>query len=184
MKSAILKSLVGCASLAVGCAHSSAPSVASDAAQQVHEADATLVPLNNSKVSGTLTFVQLSDGGVRVEGKIAGLAPNTVHGFHVHENGDCGSVDGKSAGGHFNPSSQPHGALDAVKSHGGDLGNIQSDAAGNAMVLVIKQGVTVASGEGSITGRSIIVHQKRDDFISQPTGDSGDRIGCGVIRAH
>src|SRR5439155_9765974 len=95
------------------------------------KAIAVLHPIGGgSKVSGTVTFTEVADG-VQVHAEIAGLAPGN-HGFHVHEFGDCTAADGSSAGGHFNPTNQPHAGPDADARHVGDMGNIEADASGAA----------------------------------------------------
>jgi len=143
-------------------------------------ANAVFQALGDSGVSGTLTFTQVA-GGVRVEGTIAGLAPGSVHGFHVHEKGDCSSPDGKSAGGHFNPDGVDHGDLNASPSHVGDLGNVVADGSGKAMVSLVRGDATLGDGgPHDILGRGLILHADRDDF-SQPTGNAGSRVACAVI---
>ena len=135
-------------------------------------------PLGDAKVTGKVTFTQV-DGGVEIAAELTGLAPGK-HGFHVHEFGDCSMMDGTCAGGHFNPDGKPHGGPDSAERHAGDFGNIEADASGNA---VYKRVDTVISldGDHSIIGRSIIVHAAADDLKTQPTGNAGARIGCGVI---
>jgi Cu-Zn family superoxide dismutase len=137
----------------------------------------TVVPLSGSKVMGKVTFTQTADG-VEVEAELTGLSPGK-HGFHVHEFGDCSKIDGSCAGGHFNPEKKPHGAPDAEERHVGDLGNIEADADGKATYKRVDKLIAL-SGPHSILGRAIIVHANPDDF-SQPTGNAGGRIGCGVI---
>lgn len=120
--------------------------------------------------------------GVRVTGTLVGLTPNAEHGFHVHEKGDCSAPDAMSAGGHFNPTNQPHGDPAGAAHHGGDIPNLKADAQGNAIVDARVPGLTL--GDGSATdamGKAIVVHEKRDDYTTQPSGDSGARIACGVI---
>lgn len=143
-------------------------------------ATATLQALGDSGVSGTLTFTEVH-GGVQVEGTIKGLPPRTKHGFHVHEVGDCSSPDGKSTGGHFNPMTVDHGAIDGDPSHVGDLGNVAADDAGTATVSVLKRGASLTSGVTNIAGRGLILHADEDDLTSQPTGAAGARVACAVI---
>jgi Cu-Zn family superoxide dismutase len=139
-----------------------------------------LQPTAGNKASGTLT-ASAEGGGVKFVGTITGLTPNSVHGIHIHEKGDCSAPDASSAGEHFNPSGQQHGAPSA-SSHIGDLGNITADAQGNAPLNISKaQAVLSAAASTSIVGKSVIVHAKEDDLTSQPSGESGDRIACGVI---
>ena len=145
-------------------------------------ATAQLAPLSNSGVTGAITFVEMADGGVRIEGKIHGLKPEGLHGFHVHEKGDCSAVDGASAGGHFNPSETPHGDPATHAAHVGDLGNVVSNSAGEAEVFIVKKDGTLGADGRSFVGRSLIVHQRHDDLSSQPAGNAGDRLACGLIR--
>lgn len=142
------------------------------------KAIAVLHPTEGNKVGGTVTFTKEADG-VRVVANLNGLTPGE-HGFHVHETGDCSSADGSSAGGHFNPEDQPHGAPDSEARHTGDFGNITADEAGNATYDRIDKNATL-SGKDSVIGRAVIVHAKADDLKSQPSGDAGSREACGVI---
>jgi superoxide dismutase, Cu-Zn family len=134
--------------------------------------------LDKSGVVGTATFVQ-REGYVEVTAEVSGLTPG-LHGFHVHEFGDCSMKDGSSAGGHFNPTNMPHGGPDSPKHHEGDLGNLQADKAGMAKFLAKDKSLQL-NGPYSIVGRSLIIHEKVDDLKTQPSGDSGKRIACGVI---
>ncbi len=134
--------------------------------------------LGDHKVKGKVTFTQ-KDDGVEVVAELTGLQPGE-HGFHVHEFGDCSMADGKCAGGHFNPTNMPHGGPDSPRRHVGDLGNIKADSTGNAMYKRLDT-VIALHGRNSIIGRSVIIHAKRDDETTQPSGDAGDRIGCGTI---
>ena len=131
-----------------------------------------------NNVSGTVTFTQ-QKGGVMIEAKVSGLAPNSKHGFHIHEFGDISSPDGKSTGGHFNPAGHDHAKPDAVKRHVGDLGNLEADADGNATYKRLDKVVQI-HGEHSILSRGITIHAKPDTFV-QPTGGAGARIAVGAI---
>ena len=147
-------------------------------------AAADLKSLGDSGVTGEIAFYPV-DGGVRAEGYVKGLPPNTTHGFHIHEHGDCSAPDGSSAGDHYNPTQHQHGAP-GPNSHVGDMGNITSDAEGHATVSAfIAEGAIGpgTGGHGDIIGHSVIVHAKTDDLTTQPTGASGPRIACGVIMA-
>jgi Cu-Zn family superoxide dismutase len=147
-------------------------------------AEATIAAASDSKVAGTVTFT--SDGDkVKVVAKITGLTPGE-HGFHVHEKGDCSAPDAKSAGGHFNPASVDHGAHDGEVHHAGDLGNITANAEGVAEheIEVPTSHLSIAAdGANNIVGRAVIVHGGVDDLKSQPSGNAGPRVGCGVIAA-
>jgi len=148
------------------------------------KAVAVLRPTEGNKASGMVTFTEVADG-VRVDAHITGLTPGK-HGFHVHEFGDCSSADGSAAGAsaagdHFNPAKNPHGAPDAGERHEGDMGNIEADASGAAKLNYVDHTLSLHDGAKSIIGRSVIVHEKADDLKSQPGGDAGGRIACGVI---
>jgi Cu-Zn family superoxide dismutase len=149
------------------------------AAPEVTHGIAVLQP-KDGKVKGTLHFRKAANG-VRVQGTISGLTPGS-HGFHVHEFGDCSAPDFTSAGGHFNPTGEPHGAPDAPKRHEGDLGNIQAGADGSVNVDYTDSRLDF-DGDDSVLGRGVIVHEKADDLKTQPTGDAGGRLACGVIGA-
>ena len=134
--------------------------------------------LGDHRVKGKVTFTK-TDGGVEIVGEFTGLQPGK-HAFHVHEFGDCSMADGKCAGAHFNPEGMPHAGPDDAKRHVGDLGNLEADGQGHASYKRFDKMIAL-SGPHSIIGRSLIVHAKADDLKSQPAGDAGDRIGCGVI---
>jgi superoxide dismutase, Cu-Zn family len=139
---------------------------------------AVLHPTAGSKVEGQVTFAK-SDGGVKISAHVTGLTPGK-HGFHIHEFGDCTAADGTSAGGHFNPAGAPHGAPTDAKRHEGDLGNIEANASGVADLEYVDSHAGF-EGETSILGRGVIVHAGTDDFKTQPTGNAGGRVACGVI---
>jgi Cu-Zn family superoxide dismutase len=143
------------------------------------KAIAVVHPTAGNKVSGTVTFTEEADG-VQVHAELKGLAPGN-HGFHVHEFGDCSASDASSAGGHFNPTGKPHAGPDAVERHVGDMGNVEADASGNAKLDYVDHQISLTNDQQSVIGRSVVVHAKADDLKSQPAGDSGARIGCGVI---
>src|ERR1700680_1646041 len=147
-------------------------------AQEVKKAIAVLHPASGSQVMGVVTFTKANDA-VQVVADVTGLTPGK-HGFHIHEFGDCSATDATSAGGHFNPTHKPHGAPDAAERHAGDLGNIEADASGKAH-LEWKDKVMKLTGEDSIVGHAVIVHEKADDLKTQPTGNAGGRVACGVI---
>jgi superoxide dismutase, Cu-Zn family len=146
----------------------------------VTKAVAVLSPTAGNKVAGTITFAK-AEGGTRVTGKISGLAPGT-HGFHVHEFGDCTAADGASAGGHFNPTGEPHGAPKDAQRHVGDFGNIEAGPDGVANVDYLDSHAGL-EGASSVLGRGVIVHANADDLKTQPTGNAGGRLACGVIGA-
>lgn len=142
---------------------------------------APLQAKGGSQVGGTILFNEQA-GSVRVVARVTGLKPNQEHGFHVHEKGDCSAPDAMSAGGHFNPTAQPHGPQ-TMPHHGGDLPSLKADAAGNAEASFTIDGVTLAGPTNGVIGRAVVVHAQPDDYTTQPTGNSGGRIACGVIAA-
>ena len=139
---------------------------------------AVLHPASSSQVRGVVLFVQ-KDGFVEITGEIVGLTPGP-HGFHIHEFGDCSAPDATSAGEHFNPTGMPHGAPEDPRRHVGDLGNIVADAYGKATLRMTDKMIQL-HGPNSIVGRSVILHANPDDFKSQPAGNAGPRLACGVI---
>lgn len=145
-------------------------------------ATAQLQPTKDSTVAGTITF-SMVDGKLRASGDISGLKPDSEHGFHIHEKGDCSAPDGTSAGGHFNPGSSEHGSIDATAHHGGDMPNIKADAQGNAHIDgPLASNVNAGNGDAfDIIGRGLIVHADADDYKTQPTGNAGARLACAVI---
>jgi superoxide dismutase, Cu-Zn family len=147
--------------------------------QTEDKAVAVLHPTEGNSAEGTVVFTQ-TDEGVRVEASISGLEANSIHGFHIHQYGDCRADDGTSAAGHFNPEGMEHGGPDDDVRHVGDLGNLESDEDGNANVDFVDPRLQL-SGMTSIMGRGVIVHAGEDDLESQPTGDAGARLSCGVI---
>jgi superoxide dismutase, Cu-Zn family len=142
------------------------------------KAIAALYPTKGSKVQGLVSFSKASDG-MHIEVSLQGLSPGP-HGFHIHEFGDCTSLDANSAGGHFNPTNMPHGSPTAERRHAGDLGNVEADAGGNVKFKLVTSALSL-DGPSSILGRGVIVHAQADDFTTQPTGASGPRVACGVI---
>lgn len=154
----------------VGCATSvSGPSASAD-----------LMPRSGSTVSGNVRFAELN-GRMRIEANVAGLTPGE-HGFHVHELGDCSAPDANSAKGHFNPAAKAHGHHGSEERHGGDMPNLVANAQGEARYTAELTGLNL-SGPNSIAGRSVVIHADPDDYKSQPAGNSGKRIACGVIAA-
>ena len=142
-------------------------------------ATAQLQPTKGSKTIGEATFEQAGDK-VRVVVNVKGLKPGQQHGFHIHEVGDCSSGDGMSAKGHFNPFGKPH--AHPGSGHAGDLPALTANKAGRATLDVEIGGISVAAGPASIVGRGLIVHADPDDYKTQPTGNAGARLACGVIR--
>ena len=145
-------------------------------------ATAGLQPTKGSKAFGEATFDEV-DGKVRVIVFAQGLKPNAEHGFHIHEAGDCSSGDGMSAKGHFNPYGKPHGDPNSPERHAGDLPALKADKGGRAKLDVTMDIITVRPGPASVVGRGLIIHADPDDYKTQPTGNAGARVACGVIKA-
>jgi len=144
-------------------------------------ASAGLAPTKGNKTVGEVTFEQVGDK-VRVTAQVINLKPNQEHGFHVHEVGDCSSGDGMSAKGHFNPYGKPHGQ--GAERHAGDMPNLKADAKGRIRLVTELDIITLTPGPASIIGRAVIVHADPDDYKTQPTGNAGARLACGVIKAN
>ncbi len=144
------------------------------------EARASIQPLGGGRLSGTADFEE-TDSGLHVVVNLSGGEPGE-HGVHIHEIGDCSAPDGLSAGDHFNPGKTAHGGPDAAPHHAGDLGNITIGPDGSGKLELTTKGVTLRTRPIAIIRRSIVIHAGRDDLASQPSGDSGARIGCGVIK--
>ena len=140
-----------------------------------------LQPTSGNAARGTVFFSQ-EGSEVVVRGRVSGLKPNQEHGFHVHEKGDCSSPDATSAGGHLNPGGKPHGPMQA-EHHAGDLPALKADASGNAQVRVRVPGTVLGASAGAFAGKALVVHALPDDYTTQPTGNSGARIACGLISA-
>jgi Cu-Zn family superoxide dismutase len=145
-----------------------------------YDALATLAAASGSQVSGSVGFRAIP-GGVHAEVMVTGLTPG-AHGFHIHEVGDCSAPDATSAKGHFNPDGKPHGSLEHGDHHAGDMPNLTADAAGKAVLAVDLPGLAIAGGSGNILNRAVVIHADPDDYRSQPAGNSGKRIACGVIK--
>jgi Cu-Zn family superoxide dismutase len=141
----------------------------------------------NATVMGVIRFEQVGDK-VHVTGEIKGLAPNSEHGFHVHEFGDISpsadnKYDGLNAGGHYNPegATHQHAGMDAANRHAGDFGNVKADAKGVAHIDFTVDNISVAGLKDPIIGRGLVVHANPDDLKSQPAGNAGGRIAVAVI---
>ena len=145
---------------------------------EISSAICILFPTEGSNVKGIVKFKQTEDG-INIIADVVGLTPGK-HGFHIHEYGDCSSLDGKSAGGHFNPENKKHGAPDDKERHVGDFGNLVADENGKAHYERTDAFISF-SGTNNIIGRAIIIHSGEDDLVTQPTGNAGSRLACGVI---
>jgi Cu-Zn family superoxide dismutase len=143
-------------------------------------ASAQLQPTTGNTTSGSASFTQVGDK-VHLVAYVTGLTPGQEHGFHVHEAGDCSSGDGMSAKGHFNPYGKPHGSPASAERHAGDMPALRADAGGNARIDTTLDVMSVKPGPASVVGRGLIVHASPDDYKTQPTGNAGARLACGVI---
>ncbi|WP_299887677.1 superoxide dismutase family protein [uncultured Lacinutrix sp.] len=141
-----------------------------------------LAPKSDSNVKGNIVFRQ-EGGKVEMTAMLEGLTPGE-HAIHIHEKADCSSADGKSSGGHWNPTNKPHGKWgDTAGFHKGDIGNFTADEKGFAVVNKTTDQWCIGCGDANkdILGKAIIVHEGIDDFTSQPSGAAGSRVSCGGI---
>lgn len=141
--------------------------------------EAKLEAKSGSKAAGTVTFTKEKDG-IRVSAEVTGVSAGK-HGFHIHEKGDCSAPDASSAGGHFNPGGAAHGDPKTKERHAGDLGNIEINKEGKGTLKLKVSDPKAFSAWSEIGGKAVILHEKADDLKTQPTGDAGGRIACGVI---
>lgn len=203
-KSLVLSVLTSAMMAVAACSPSSPPAVPADdaaatstvgdaavapmmsAAADNASADATvasvmLKPTKGHAATGTMTLQAEADG-VRITGQLSGLKPGSEHGFHIHETGDCSAPDATSAGGHFNPADQAHGSMATAPHHAGDMPNQRANTQGVADVDVLVHDISLnPASDQNVVGRALIVHEQPDDYKSQPSGDAGPRIACGVI---
>jgi superoxide dismutase, Cu-Zn family len=151
--------------------------------KEVKKIKVNLQPVSDSNLSGNVVFTD-ENGQVSMTAIISGLAEGT-HAIHLHEKGDCSAADGKSAGGHWNPTNADHGKWgDSNGFHKGDIGNFKVDANGNGTVNLTTDEWCIGCGDKNkdIVGKAVIVHDGVDDYTSQPSGAAGTRVGCGVIQ--
>lgn len=179
--SLILLSLCGCA-VAGGTSASAPPSSSSETQAAPPAASAVLAGRSDSTMTGAARFTPAPGNKLAVHLQVEG-APPGQHGVHIHEKGDCSDPKAASAGGHFNPGAGAHhgGPATDVR-HSGDLGNMVVDDTGKGTLDVVVSGLSVSGAKDGVIGRSIVVHEKTDDLKSDPAGNSGTRIACGVIR--
>lgn len=157
------------------------PSAQAGSSTKTASAAAAIEARSGSKVAGKATFTA-SAGKVTMKIDVTGLAPGS-HAIHLHENGDCSDAEAKAAGGHWNPTKMQHGRWGEGAFHRGDIGNLEADAAGKATLTFATDLWTIGGDPATnIVGRSVVVHEKVDDFQTQPTGNAGGRVGCGVIK--
>lgn len=131
-------------------------------------------------LKGEVTLTHVKDG-LRVQATVSGLKPNSRHGFHVHEKGECKGPDYTSAGDHFNPDKMMHGSPKSDMSHAGDLGNLVADSKGVAKLDEVFAHPSTIHLQHMV-GKAVLIHAAEDDLKTQPSGDSGDRIACGIIK--
>jgi Cu-Zn family superoxide dismutase len=147
------------------------------------EARADISPASGSELTGSVTFTTTDDGKVEFELTVQNGEPGE-HAVHLHENGDCSAPDATSAGGHWNPTNEPHGKRGTDTFHKGDIANMLISADGTGYLNMTIDGWSIGGDDQSnILNKAVIIHAKADDFTSQPSGAAGDRIGCGVINS-
>ena len=171
--------------LVVGCKKEkkgSAKEVDETVSVEVKKVKLKLEPKSNSNVSGNVVFTE-ENGTVAMTAILSGLKPGS-HAIHLHEKADCSSEDGKSTGGHWNPTSEPHGKWGASEGyHKGDIGNFEADENGNGTITFTTDQWCIGCGDPNkeIMGKAVIVHEGTDDFTTQPTGAAGGRVSCGAL---
>jgi superoxide dismutase, Cu-Zn family len=171
-----MRTLVSCAAalMLAGCATTMTPNEP--------KAVADVQPTAGNTATGTVNLVQRG-ANVTLVARLTGVPPGK-HGFHIHEKGDCSAPDAMSAGGHFNPSNAHHGNPQDIDHHAGDLPVIDADAGVIATLDAVVMGAALGGGGTfDVVGKSVVVHKDPDDFKTQPAGNSGPRIACGVIKA-
>lgn len=151
------------------------------AAAKSTKAMCDLEPTKGNKAKGMVMFTE-ENGEVKVVADIEGLEPNSTHALHIHAGTECGD-DGMKAGGHYNPENHKHGMPDAAEHHAGDFGNLKADASGKAHLELTVKDITINGAKDPIAGHAMILHEKADDGTSQPAGNAGSRIACGLIKA-
>jgi Cu-Zn family superoxide dismutase len=138
-------------------------------------AEAQVQPLAGQTATGLVTFRQAPGAPVTITLALTGLAPGSKHAFHVHEKGDCGGEFAANAGKHFNPAGGPH------PQHAGDFGNLTAGADGSIAATVTGTSISLEDGPNSVANRAVVIHGGEDDLVSQPSGNAGKPIACGVI---
>ncbi len=149
-------------------------------AEDMMVATATLKTADGTEL-GTVTFTQHPGGGTEMVADLHGVQGAGEHGIHVHETGECSAPDFKSAGGHFNPQGTDHACPPTTPRHAGDFGNIEISADGSGHLDETSDLITVTPGDTSVVGKAVILHEGQDDCTSQPSGNAGPRLACGVV---
>jgi superoxide dismutase, Cu-Zn family len=179
---AILAAALCAATSALQSASARISAAQKSSAQMAQSAHADIVNATGQKI-GTATFAAAA-GGVRIDVDVAQLPPGT-HGIHIHTVGKCEGPDFKTAGGHFNPAGKKHGKDNAEGAHNGDLLNLEVAADGRGSASLLDANVTLGDGATSLFqpgGTAIVIHAAADDYRTDPAGNSGPRIACGVIQ--
>ncbi len=167
--------------LAAGCDRQAGQGKAAPSTTE-NQATAVLQAKGDSGLSGTARFEQTGTE-ITFHILVENVSPGS-HAVHIHEIGDCSSADGKSAGGHWNPTEEAHGKWGTPPHHLGDIGNLEVDSEGNGEMTLRTGRWSIGGPSGTnVVGRAIIVHAGADDLASQPTGNAGGRIGCGVVNS-
>lgn len=144
------------------------------------KAKAMIQSASGSSLTGEAMFEEDGDG-VKMTLTVKGGNPGT-HAVHLHESGDCSAPDAKSAGGHWNPTSDEHGHRGMGEFHSGDIANLEVGADGTGKLEVTAKDWTIGGADSTnVIGRAVIIHADQDDFTSQPSGNAGSRVGCGVV---
>jgi Cu-Zn family superoxide dismutase len=170
MKRTALATLALTFLICAACAHAPQPMAAT-----------IMAPLGTSTAQGHVHFQQQSDGNVQVTADLTGLPPNSTHGFHVHDKGACTNY-GNDAGPHYNPTNAPHASPDAASHHAGDFGNVTADDKGEVHTTFTTRSISVG-GTNDVVGHAVILHANPDDLTTQPSGNAGARVACGVVEA-
>ncbi|MBL3658365.1 superoxide dismutase family protein [Fulvivirga sediminis] len=149
---------------------------------EMKAATAMIEAKSDSEITGTATFTETPDG-IAFEINVENAEPGE-HAVHIHEKGDCSAADGKSAGGHWNPTGVDHGKRGSETFHKGDIGNMTVGEDGKGSLSIVAEDWTIGGEiDSNVVGKAVIIHAGADDFTSQPSGAAGARIGCGVINA-
>lgn len=142
----------------------------------------TVQAKSDTSTSGKVTFKERK-GAVTMKLSAENLTPG-IHAIHIHEKGDCSAPDAMSAGGHWNPMQEMHGKWGHGEHHNGDIGNLVADENGKAVLTFTTDRWCLGcqDRQKNIVGKSIIIHKDKDDFVTQPTGNAGGRVGCVEIK--